>query len=401
MPRARHKLNDKLIRSLTWEGRDTRHSDGDNLYLQVRRNGMYWQQKYSFGKPKWLHLGAYLTLSLRQARETRDENVALIRKGIDPAAKKRDDRVARQRGSETEFQKVASEWFERRMKGLSQKHRARTQGYLKNQLSPLHGLQIDSIRPSHLTSILDKIEQRGTYNTARRVLRVATQIFEYAHAREYVTGTLPVVGLSETLTAAPEVRNRAATTEPDDLAPILRLMWNYSGSPQVEAAMKLQPLLICRPGELRHMEWSELKKDRWIIPKEKMKSSRDHIVPLATQAREVIAELKEHTGHRQYAFPSARRPKFPMSDAAILVAMRSIGISAEAQTPHGFRAVARTLLDEALSFRPEVIEMQLAHAVKDATGRAYNRTSFLDQRIEMMQEWANYLEKLRIQKLSR
>jgi len=395
MARARDKLTEKLIRSLKWEGKDSRHSDGGNLYLLVRSSAKYWQQKYSFGKAKWLHLGTYPSMSLREARDERDDNASLIRKGIDPATKKRDERVSRKRGVEKEFHKVASEWFDRRMKGLSEKHRARTQGYLKNQLSPLRNLEIDAIRPSHLTAILDKIEKKGTYNTARRVLRVATQIFEYAHAREYLTGTLPVVGLSETLTATPKVRNRAATTKPKELAPIIKLMWNYSGTPQVEAAMKLQPMLMCRPGELRHMEWSELKADRWVIPEEKMKTERDHIVPLSTQALAVLDELREHTGQRVHAFPSVRRPKYPMSDAAVLVAMRSIGISAEAQTPHGFRAVARTLLDEVLGYRVEVIEMQLAHAVRDATGRAYNRTAFLDQRIEMMQAWADYLERLR------
>ena len=279
MARARNKLTEKLIRSLKWEGKDSRHSDGGNLYLLVRSNAKYWQQKYSFGKAKWLHLGTYPSMSLSEARDERDDNASLIRKGIDPAAKKRDERVARQRGADTEFQTVAQEWFDRRMKGLSEKHRARTQGYLKNQLSPLRGAQIDSVRPSHLTAILDKIEKRATFNTARRVLRVATQIFEYAHAREYLSGTLPVVGLSETLTAAPKVRNRAATTDPVALAPILKLMWNYTGSPQVEAAMKLQPMLICRPGELRRMEWAEVKAERWTIPKEKMKTERDHIFP--------------------------------------------------------------------------------------------------------------------------
>jgi len=279
------------------------------------------------------------------------------------------------------------------MADKSTKHRDRTLGYLKNQLAPIRNSPIADVRPSDLTAIFDAIEARGTYNTARRVLRVAVQIFEYAHAREYFSGTLPTVGLAETLTTAPKVRNRAATTDPKKLGPILAAMWNYEGSPQVMAAMKLQPMLFCRPGELRHMEWIEVDSaaGRWVIPADKMKMDRDFIVPLAPRALEVLSELKNQTGHRRYAFPSARRPNYPMSDAAVLVAMRSIGISANTQTPHGFRAVARTLLEEELGYRVEVIEMQLAHAVRDATGRAYNRTQFLKERGEMMYAWSDYL----------
>ena len=174
-------------------------------------------------------------------------------------------------------------------------------------------------------------------------------------------------------------------------------MYAHEASPQVTAALKLQPILFCRPGELRHMEWTELdwETSRWTIPAEKMKTDRDFIVPLSRQARSYLSELKQHTGHRKYAFPSARRPTKPMSDAAALVAMRSIGIDKDQQTPHGFRATARTLLEEELGYRVEVIEMQLAHAVRDATGRAYNRTQFLKKRTAMMQAWADYIDDLR------
>ena len=189
----------------------------------------------------------------------------------------------------------------------------------------------------------------------------------------------------------------AAITEPAKVGALLRAIHGYSGHPVTVAALKLAPLLFVRPGELRHAEWSEIDFDaaEWRIPGTKMKMGADHIVPLATQAVEVLTELQKLTGRARYVFPSVRTGARPMSENTINAALRGMGYSSDMHTAHGFRATARTILDEVQGERVDLIEHQLAHAVKDVNGRAYNRTAHLPARKEMMQRWANYLDQLR------
>ena len=225
--------------------------------------------------------------------------------------------------------------------------------------------------------------------------QIAGQVFRYAVA----TGRAerdPSRDLQGAL-AKPAKRHLAAITDPKMVGPLLRDLYGYKGTPTVRAALQLAPILFVRPGELRRMEWSELDLDEglWVIPGLKTKRNRDHLVPLAVQAIKILRDLEPHTGHFQWVFPSGHGPRRPMSENAVLVAMRKLEIPKETMTGHGFRAMARTILDEVLEYRVDVIEHQLGHAVRDTNGEAYNRTKFLNQRREMMQAWADYLDDLR------
>ena len=245
-----------------------------------------------------------------------------------------------------------------------------------------------------------RIEARGVIETAHRVKQAAGLVFRYAVA----TGRAerdPSGDLKGAL-ATPKTTHMAAVTNPKEVGKLLLMLDDYQGTPEVATALKLAPLLFCRPKELRHMEWSEVNFDKqeWLIPGHKMKTKQDHIVALAKQAIEALRHLLQLTGHRQYVFPSPRSPKRPMSDNAVLSALPRPGIPKEQMTGHGFRAMARTLLDEELGYRVDWIECQLAHAVKDANGRAYNRTTYLKQRKDMMQHWADYLDNLKAKALN-
>jgi integrase len=195
----------------------------------------------------------------------------------------------------------------------------------------------------------------------------------------------------------PGEKHHAAITDPKEVAPLLRALDGYSGHFVVKCALRLAPMFFVRPGELQHAEWVEMDIDEaaWNIPAHKMKMKQAHIVPLSRQAIEILIELKQLTGASKYVFPSGRSFARPMSNNALLAALRRMGFDKNTMTPHGFRAMARTILDEVLHVRPDFIEHQLAHAVIDPNGRAYNRTTHLVERRKMMQTWADYLDGLK------
>jgi integrase len=246
---------------------------------------------------------------------------------------------------------------------------------------------------------LRKIENRGAIETAKRAKQTCGQIFRYGIA----TGRCerdPSADLAGALKTVKE-RHLAAITDPKEVGQLMIAIDNYQGTSTVCAALKLSPLLFCRPGELRHMEWSEINwgEEQWEIPANKggenKKISFDHIVPLSTQALEILREQQLLTSKSKYVFPSARQLSRPLSENGVRTALRTMGYDNETMTPHGFRAMARTLLDEQLGYKVEWIEQQLAHAVKDHLGRAYNRTTHLPQRKKMMQHWSDYLDQLK------
>lgn len=258
-------------------------------------------------------------------------------------------------------------------------------------------MPLDQITPPQLLAVFRRVESRGAAETAHRLKQTTRQIFRYAvatgRAQRDITPDL------KGALATPKKNHFPAITEPAQVGRLLNMLDNYEGTATVRAALKLAPLVFVRPKELRQAEWQEIDFDKaeWRIPGSKMKMGEDHIVPLSKQALEILEEQKLLTGHwNGYVFPSARSPRRPMSDNAILSAFRNMGISKEEMTGHGFRAMARTILDEVLGERVELIEHQLAHAVKDSLGRAYNRTTHLPKRKEMMQRWADYLDGLRV-----
>jgi integrase len=239
------------------------------------------------------------------------------------------------------------------------------------------------------------MEVRGILDSMRRVLGYTSKIFRYAMVRELADRD-PTIGLADAL-ERPVEGHYAAITDPVELGALLRAIDGYNGQPACRAALKLAPLLFQRPGELRRMEWAELDLEvgEWRIASAKMKTNNDHIVPLPIQAIEILKRLHPITGNGKWVFPSTRGGERPMSDNTINAALKALGYGSDVMVGHGFRATARTILDEVLAERVDFIEHQLAHAVKDPNGRAYNRTAHLPARREMMQRWADYLDTLR------
>ncbi len=251
------------------------------------------------------------------------------------------------------------------------------------------------LTPPTLLATLQRIENRGTLETAHRVLRSCGQIFRYAVSTGRVERDI-TTDLRGALAPA-KTKHLAAIIEPKQAGELLRAIDDYQGTFVVKCALRIAPMVFARPTELRTAKWQDIdvEKAEWRYHVNKTKT--DHIVPLATQTIAILKELYPLTCNSPYVFPSARSIERPMSDNAILAALRRMGIEKDVMTGHGFRAMARTILDEVLGVRPDYIEHQLAHAVRDPNGRAYNRTAHLPERRKMMQQWANYLENLKKQ----
>ncbi|MDF1817651.1 MAG: integrase arm-type DNA-binding domain-containing protein [Immundisolibacteraceae bacterium] len=397
---AAKKLSDTTVRQAVAKERDYKLFDGNGLYLLVKKNGSrYWRYKYRFGgKEKTLALGVYPRVTLKQAREAHHKAVDMFAKGIDPGLAKQLSKLSIREASENSFEAVGHEWLAKHLPNLSVSHTTRVRRITDMELFPFIGHRpIGEITPPELLAALRRVESRGAIESAHRAKQVAGQIFRYAVA----TGRAerdPSQDLRGAL-AAPKKTHLAAITDPKEVGPLLLVLDGYKGTPEVRAALRLAPLTFARPGELRHAEWAEIDFDQaeWRIAGEKMKTGNDHIVPLARQSVDALREIEPLTGHGRYVFPSARSLQRPMSENAVLGALRRLGIPKGEMTGHGFRAMARTILDEVLGYRVDWIEHQLAHAVKDVNGRAYNRTKHLGQRREMMQRWADYLDQLRIE----
>jgi integrase len=373
--------------------------DGQGLYLEMSPSGgKWWRFKYRYaGKEKRLSFGTFPEVSLIEAREKREEARKRLANDIDPGAHRKAAKLARVSAAANSFELVALEWVQVKGRDWSDKYKTKMDWILGKNLFPWIGPRpIADITSPELLAVLRRIESRGAYETAKRTKQVAGLIFRYAVSVGHAQGD-PTQSLRESLMVA-AVRHRAAVTEPKEVGTLLRVLDTYKGSPVVRAALQLAPLLFVRPGELRQARWEEidLGAAEWRIPGSRMKMKQDHIVPLATQAIEILRELYPLTGQFEFVFPGARSPRRPMSDNAVLSAMRRMDIAKETMSGHGFRAMARTILDEVLGCRVDLIEHQLAHAVKDVNGRAYNRTSHIPERRKMMQQWADYLDGLRV-----
>lgn len=369
--------------------------DEKGLYLLVNPNGSkYFRYNYRFnGKRKTLALGVYPTISLKEAREKRDNAKKQIQGGIDPGF----DRKLKKAGAiENTFRAVALEWYDKNMTTKSESHQKRSLSLLNRDLFPwLSDRPIADIKAPELLVTLERIESRNAIETAHRALQISGQIFRYAESKGKVERDI-TQALKGALTSV-NGGSFSAITEPQKVAGLLKAIDGYSGSFTVKSALQMAPLVFVRPGELRHAEWEhinfETKEWRYQVTKTKT----DHIVPLSSQTIQILTNLYPLTGRGRFVFPSERTPdgSRAMSDVALLAALRRMGFSKEEMTVHGFRAMARTILDEVLGFRPDFIEHQLAHAVRDPNGRAYNRTAHLAERRKMMQAWADYLDKLK------
>lgn len=391
-------LTDLKIKQAKPKEKAYKLSDGAGLYLEVSpKGGKWWRLKYRLdGKEKRLSLGVYPEVSLKEAREKREQERKLLAEGVDPSEHRKAKKFARAETAANSFEVIAKEWL---TKNISQW----TPGHYKNQLSRLErnafpwlgDRPIAKISAPELLSVLRRAESRGVLETAHRVLQTCGQIFRYA----VITGRAerdPSTDLKGALTPIKH-RHLAAITDPNAVGALLRAIDAYEGHFVTQHALRLAPLVFVRPWELRGGQWQEidLEKAEWNIPAERMKMREPHLVPLSKQAVTILKEIHPLSGQGTYVFPSIRSTSRPMSNNAILAALRRMGYEKHEMTGHGFRAMARTILDEVLGVRPDFIEHQLAHAVRDPNGRAYNRTTHLGERKKMMQQWADYLDQLK------
>lgn len=413
-----NKLTDVAIRKAQPADKPYRLADGDGMYVEVHPNGgRYWRLKYRIaGREKRLALGVYPDVSLAEARRLRDEARKMIAAGDDPSEQRRVDKAERVARAVAKaltdaglpvpgtFEFVAREWLTTIHEAkVSAGHAGRTRIRLEQDAFPWLGCRpIAQIEAPELLQALRRVEARGAIETAHRIKDACGQVFRYGIA----TGACqrnPAADLKDALRPVVS-RHHAAIVDPKAAGALLRDMVAYQGHPVTRAALGLSALLLLRPGELRHMEWAWLDLDgaTLTVPGDVMKRTKvdkrdgpPHIVPLARQAVAILAELQPLTGHGRYVFPALTTGERCMSENTVRSALRRMGYDNETATPHGFRAMARTMIAERLGIAAEVIEAQLAHAVADSLGRAYNRTQFLEQRREMMAKWADYLDRLR------
>lgn len=395
------KLNDALLRGLKATGKVQKKSDGGGLYIHVTPAGAkLWRMAYSFnGKQKTLSFGAYPAVKLKDARQKKDDAKELLAKGIDPGAHKQAVKAAAKTDSQNSYEIVAREWLAKYSAGWTESNRVKVLARQVNYIFPfIGGKPIIEIKAPELLEALRHIEKRGSLDTAHRALQDCNRIFRYAIA----TGRGERDTAADLRGALPPAKGSsfATITEPREVGALLRAINGYEGGIVVLSALRLAPHVFVRPGELRQAEWSEfdLEGAEWRIPAERMKMRQVHIVPLARQSLNILHELHKFTGHGRFLFPSPRTDTRPISDVALLAALRRMGYSKEQMTVHGFRSMASTLLNEQ-GYNRDWIERQLAHGDRDGIRAAYNYAEYLPERRKMMQEWADYLDKLRAQQL--
>jgi integrase len=376
-----HKLTATEVKKAESNSKPWKLADGGGLYLLINPNGTrYWRYDYRYaGKRKTFALGVFPEISLKGARDKHREARSLLDQGVDPSQERKSVKLTCHSSAANTFEAIGREWFEVKMLDKSEGHQRRTKSTLEKDLYPYVGSQpITSVTAPELLAALRRIESRDAVDMAHQAKRIAGKVFRYA----IVTGRAQRDPSSDLNGALKETMRShfSAIVDPVGVGKLMTAIDSYHGSPVVRAALKISPLLFQRPGEIRAMEWAEINWDenRWEIPAAKMKMRLQHIVPLSTQAIDLLHELHPLTGRGKYVFPSLRGAHRCLSDNTVRIALRILGYDKETMTAHGFRAMARTILDEVLGYRVDWIEHQLAHAVKDPNGRAYNRTAHLE-----------------------
>jgi integrase len=410
--------SDASIKSIRAGDSRKRLTDGDGLYLLlfVKGGAHGWRFDYSLqGRRKTISFGTYPDTSLALARRKADAARQLVAEGIDPSKKRKAEKQSYEQARAVEareerglppldsFEAIAREWFAVKRDGWAASYADKIMARFETDVFPWIGKQpIDDITPPQLLEVLRRIEARGVVETAHRALQDSSQVFRYAVATGKAVSN-PARDLKDAL-KRPDPKHFPAIIDPKRFGDLLRACDSYAATPVVRAALKLAPMLLLRPGELRFAQWSEIDLDNamWTVPAARMKRElraklhgAPHLVPLPKQAVAVLRELHAVTGRGPMVFRGERHHDRAMSENTINAALRAMGFPQDEVTGHGFRATARTMLQERLGFDPHVIEAQLAHSVRDNLGRAYNRTEFVEQRRKMLQAWADYLDKLR------
>ena len=389
-------LTDTRCKGAKPQEKDYKISDEKGLYMIVKTTGAkWWRFDYTFnGKRKTISLRTYPDISLKIARERRDEYRRMVATGIDPSANRKAHKLVESIEVQDCFKLIALEWLNIKKSEWVSSHYSKIESRLQRDIFPWIGdKSITEIKPIEILNVLKRIQDRGSLETAHRAKSDISQIFRYAIQTDRAENN-PTIHLGGAL-KTPKEKHMASIVEPDEVGELLRQIDSYEGTFIVRCALQFAPLVFVRPGELRQAQWKDINLETAEWRFKASKTHQDHIVPLSKQALEVLKAIQPYSGHGLYVFPSLRGDDRPMSNNAILSAFRRMGIEKEEMSGHGFRAMARTLLAERLRFPDGIIEHQLAHHVSDVHGRAYNRTSFLNDRKKMMQDWANYLDNLR------
>lgn len=381
--------------------RESRYADGEGLSLLVKENGSkLWRFRYRVGKKeRVLALGSYKDVSLQQARELKRKARELIAQGIDPADHKKEIEEQRKKEEKNTFEAVTRDFLLFKKKSLTAETHKKMTRMIEADVLPFIGNRpIHKIKVVELIKLFEKMKERGVVETVRKCVGYVRSIYIFAVKKGFIEAKDDLGRYLEGVVPKVKTDHFAAYTEPKDVSRLMKIIYSYNNSPVVAAALKFAPLVFVRPGELRKAKWSEInfQKAEWRFKVSKTNSKL--IVPLSDQALEILKDIYPRTGEGEYVFPCHRSPSRPMSENAITAALRYLGIPKGEMTGHGFRAMARTLLEEELGYSYEIIEPQMAHKVRDPLGRAYNRTKHLKERKKMMQDWADYLEKLRMGK---
>jgi integrase len=389
-------LTDAKIRNTKPDAaRRIRLHDAGGLYLEIspsatKDSGRWWRLKYRIGgAEKRVSLGVYPAVSLKAARDARDATRQQVRAGTDPAAAKRGDT----------FEAVARDWHSKQNAAWADSHGGRILRRLERDVFPWLGSRpIAGLKAPEILAVLERVEERGAVETARRILQYIGNVMRYAMARGLLQAD-PTPALRGAL-ATPVSRNLPSIREPKALGALLRDLDAYSGQFVTRCALRLAPLLFVRPGELRHMEWSEVDEAaaEWRIPATKMKLRREHIVPLSRQALTILDELRPLTGaddKSRYVFPGLRSAGRPMSENTVNAALRRLGYAKDEMVGHGFRSIASTMLNESHQFTVDAIERQLSHVERSKVRAAYNHAEHLPERRRLMQWWADHLDQLK------
>ncbi len=395
-------LTETEVKNAKAQGKAYKLHDGGQMYLFISvAGGKSWRLDASIhGRRATLTLGKYPTMTLKQARQAADRAREQIAQGIDPREEKK--RIAEQAQAEEQrqartFEAVALEWHDRKTRNNVASHRANTMQRLKSHILPYIGkIPIADLKRGDILEAVKHTENRGARDLAHRLVQLIGQVYKYAVACEYVPYNV-ADGLTVALTPIPKHTPRAALLEPKEIMLLLRSIDSYGGYMPISYALKIMPYVFVRSLELRGARWDELDLERslWTIPAWRMKMKTPHFVPLARQVIGLFRELQEWTGNSDFVFPSTHSREKAITDNGLLLALRRMGYTKEEMSIHGFRSVASTMLNESGAYRPDVIESALAHAERNAIRAAYNRTSYLEERQAMMQDWADYLDTLR------
>ncbi|AKI02646.1 Integrase [Hoeflea sp. IMCC20628] len=390
-------LTDRQILSLKAAEKPRKISDGGGLHLYISPSGgKLWRLSYRYdGKQKLLSFGSYPAVGLTDARAKREAAKKLLASDVDPAHWQKLERQSKAASNANTFEGLANEFLAKNEReGKSTATMSKKRWLVSLALPDLGHRPISDITASEVLVPLRKVEAQGNYETARRLRAVISQVFRYAIATAKAKND-PTFGLKGALTA-PKVTHRAAFTDWEGFAKLIRTLWSYSGSIETRIALKLMALLYSRPGELRQAEWQEFDLDKgvWTIPAKRTKMRRAHQKPLSGIAIEALRKLQQHTGNRRLAFPSTQSAERPLSENTMNLALRRMGFGKDQATSHGFRASASTLLNESGLWPADAIEAELGHVSGDEVRRAYHRALYWDDRVKMAEWWAGEIHAL-------